>query len=237
MDTLADVVAETRDRDGVAFDAPSRTTPYSSHEFATNAWKAGNLLSHYGARAGATVAVVVGPAEPDADDEPGRLGATPAPLLATLGATLVGAVVELEPDSAVDATALVAPATWLDRYDPSPGTSVLAYGSAADDPSVAHFERELWSENPVEPPETVAADVLALASADSHLTHAAVIGRARTVVAEAGIEPDDRVVIDAPLSNEVFVAGVVAPLLVGATIVAGPADEAAVTVGAGGDIG
>jgi hypothetical protein len=59
MDTVADLVAAGRERDGVAIDAPNRATPYSYGEFCTNTWKAGNLLGHYthpgGTLVGATV--------------------------------------------------------------------------------------------------------------------------------------------------------------------------------------
>ena len=141
METLADLVATGRDRRGTALAPPRRSTPYSYDEFCTGTCKAGNLLRHYGVHPGAAVTVVVGPKEPDSGDEPGRLGSGADPLLATLGATLVGATVDLTPGSAVDGRALVCPAAWLDRYDTGPGCSTIAYGGPPDDPDVVHFER------------------------------------------------------------------------------------------------
>jgi acyl-CoA synthetase (AMP-forming)/AMP-acid ligase II len=238
MDTLADLVAATRDREGVAFDAPDRTTPYSAREFATNAWKAGNLLRHDGVREGARVAVVVGPGEPGPEDEPGYLGATPAPLLAALGATLLGATVDLDPGETVEATALIAPAAWTERYETAPGTARLAYGDDPDDPAIAPFERDLWSENPVAPPESVTPDQPAIVAGDGTRTHADLLAAAEAVVADAGLDASDRVSVDVPLSPAVFVAAVLAPLVAGATIVAGAEADADATlrVGAAGEI-
>ena len=56
MDTVADLLARARERDGIAFDAPGRSTGYSFREFVTDAWKTGNLLRHYGVREDAAVA-------------------------------------------------------------------------------------------------------------------------------------------------------------------------------------
>ena len=218
MDTVAALLAAVREREGVAFDAPDRTTAYSSHELATTAWKAANLLSHFGVRPGARVAVVVGPGDPGPDDEPGFLAATPQPLLAALGALRLGASVDLAPGATVDATALVAPAAWLDRYDAAPGCTRLAYGAQPSDPAVEHFERQVWSENPVEPPETVDPDAVALA--DRGTTQSALLDEAVSVAAEYGMA-DRRVAVRGRLDGTVLARGVLAPLSAGGTVVGG----------------
>ena len=87
METVGDLLARAREREGSAFEAPGRRTDYSNHAFVTATWKAANLLGHYGVHRDATVAVVVGPTDPEPDDGPGRLAAAPDPLFAVLGAT------------------------------------------------------------------------------------------------------------------------------------------------------
>lgn len=223
METLADVVAAGRDRSGLVVDAPDRTADYSYDEFATNAWKAGNLLRHYGVRAGATMALVTGPKSPTAEDKPGWLGSAADPLLALLGGATVGAVIDLTPTAPVDARAIVLPDGWLDRYDVAPGCSQIAYGGPPETAGVAHFERELWSENPIQPPGSLAADNSVLCIDGKTYTHGHVLDAARAIADERGLTDDDSVAIDAPLTTaETVAAGVVAPLLVGATILLTP---------------
>jgi hypothetical protein len=223
METLADVVAAGRDRDGPVVDAPGRTADYTYREFSTNAWKAGNLLRHYGVRAGATLALVTGPKEPEPDDEQGWLGTAADPLLALLGGATLGAVVDIDPAQPVDARAVVLPDAWLDRYEVEPGCSRVAYGGPPETSGVAHFERELWSENPIQPPDPVAPDDPLLRVADREFTQAKVLDVAQALADAHDLAAGDRVAIDAPLTTVGAVAaGAVAPLLVGATILLRP---------------
>lgn len=46
------------------------------------------------------------------------------------------------------------------------GTKTFVYGDVPDDPEFAHFEGEMWSENPTNPPDRVAHDDIAHAAAD-----------------------------------------------------------------------
>lgn len=237
METLADVLAVARDRDGDAFTAAGRTTGYSCREFATTAWKAGNLFRHYGVRTGSRVAVVVGPKAPGDADEPGVLGASPDPLLATLGATLLGGVGTFDPDGEFDGDALVAPDGWLDDVETTPGCTRIAYGGPPEAPDVVHFEQATWSQNPVAPPEAEG-----LASTDPALVDGAeysqgdLLDRARTVVDAHDLAAGDRVAVTGRVDADVFAAGIVAPLLAGATIVGGSEPEGDVVVGPGGDV-
>ncbi len=225
METLADLVADGRKRDGTALAPPRRSTPYSYEEFCTGAWKTGNLLRHFGVHPGASVAVVVGPKEPTSGDEPGRLGAGADPLLAVLGGTLLGATVDVTPTPEVEARTLVCPAGWLDRYEVAPECSRLVYGGPPEDPDVGHFERERWSENPVAPPETVEPGADALTFEGRNFTHGDLVDAAVDVADEFGIEEGDAVGLDTPLESVgAVVAGVLALLAVGATIVPVPAD-------------
>ncbi len=219
MDTLADLLAGGREREGPAIDAPGRTAPYTYREFCTNAWKAGNLLRHYGVRPDARVAVVVGPKEPTSADEPGTLGTSADPLVALFGGAAVGATVDVTPESPVETRALVAPDAWLDRYDVAPGCSRLAYGGPPEEPDVANFERELWSENPTEPPDSVASDDVVLAAGTDRKTHRQLLATAESVVRDYDLAAGDSVGLAAPLTSaRAVAAGVVAPLSVGATI-------------------
>ena len=231
MDLLADLVAAGREREGVLFTAPERSAPYSYRDFCTNVWKGGNLIRHYGVREGTRVAVVVGPKNPTDEDEPGYLRDAPDALLAILAATLDGAVAELDPGSEVDATALVAPAAWLDRYDLAPGTKALAYGGPSDDPTVAGFERELWSENPLQPPGEVGPDDPAVADADGTYTHGELLAASERVLEEQTIDEETTVALRAPVTTVgALVAGVLAPMRAGATVTFGPGVTGDLTV-------
>ncbi|MBO4246651.1 hypothetical protein IL252_02325 [Halomicrobium sp. IBSBa] len=233
METLGDLVADARDGDGSLFASSERTAPYSYADFAINVWKTGNLLRHYGVREGTRVAVVVGPKAPTADDEPGWLGGTPDPILAVLAAAVDGAVVDPAPPTSVDAKAMIAPNDWVARYELAPGTKALAYGGPPEDPTVAHLEREAWSENPLAPPADLDPDDPVLA-ADRTYTHGELLAGADRVVDEYDLTATDEVTIAAPLTEPgTLVAGVLAPMRAGATILLGADQSGTVTVGDG----
>lgn len=234
METVADVLEAGHDRAGDAFDAAGRATGYSYREFCTSAWKAGNLLRHYGVRSGSRVAVVVGPKTPEVGDEPGVLRASPDPLFAALGATLLGGMAVLDPAPPIDGDALVAPAAWLDRYEVGPGCARIAYGGPPEDADVVHFEQATWSQNPVAPPEAagvVAETVAVREGADGREdTHDDLLAGAREFVAATDLRGDSRVCVRARLDAEAFATGVLAPLVAGATIVGGPDGDCDVVV-------
>ncbi|MBX0302518.1 hypothetical protein [Haloarcula salinisoli] len=219
MQTLSELVAAGREREGVLFTTPERSAPYSYRDFCTNVWKGGNLMRHYGVREGMAVAVVVGPKNPTDGDEPGYLRDCPDGLLALLSATLDGAVADIAPGTEVDATALVAPAAWLDRYELAPGTKALAYGGPSEDPTVAGFERELWSENPLQPPGERAPDDPALRDDNGTYSHEEVLAASERVVEEYDVDAETTVAFRAPVTSAgAVVAGLLAPLRAGATV-------------------
>lgn len=251
METVADLVAAGRDRDDVVLSVPGRTTDYRYDDFCTSVWKSGNLLRHYGLRAGARATVAVGPKEPNSGpaETLGWLDSAD-PLLGVLGAAQLGATVDLDPpapaDAAVESRVLVLPAAWVGEYEAAPGTSGVAYGGPPEDSGVVHFERERWSENPMQPPDppTPGDDLL------GGYTHGDLVGAAGRVVDEYGLGEGSCVALAAPLAGSgrrvagTLAAGVLAPMLAGAAVVAtGPAVgveadgvEASLVVGADGDI-
>ncbi|PSQ34877.1 hypothetical protein BRD08_08480 [Halobacteriales archaeon SW_10_66_29] len=220
--TLKELIADAKDREGTVLDAAKRSAPYSYREFASNCYKAGNLLGHYGVHPGAAVAVAVGPKEaPTAsgagDDVPGHLDSAD-PLLAILGGASVGATVDVTPAEPVESRALVAPA-WRSS-ETVPRCSTLAYGGPPEDPAVAHFEAELWSENPTAPPEHVDPEDPALRADGETFTHETLLAVAGDVVADHGLDDTSQVMLSASLTEPgALVTGVLAPLLVGATVV------------------
>ena len=221
FDTLKAVVAAGRQREGTALDVRSRPVPYSYHDLCTNVWKAGNLLGHYGVHGIGELAVVVGPKDEESDapvtHQTGRLDSAEA-LLAIFGGAIIGAVVDLTPVEPVDAPALVAPAHAT--IETAPGCSRLAYGGPPTDPAVSHFERELWSENPIEPPETVSPEDDALRTEGHTWTHEQLLSVAADVVEEYSLDATTRVVLESRITEPGgFVAGILAPLAVGATVV------------------
>ena len=227
--TVRDVISLTYQREGLALVAPERVTDYGSREFATGVRKAANLFTHYGAGPGRPVAVAVGPKEPPRDGNLGWLGTAADPLFALLGGMILGAPVDPapEPGATVEAPLLVAPAAWLDRFEVSAGTTVLAYGGPPADPAVVHFERERWSENPTDPPELLEPERLALQGGERDSTHRELVDLGAEVVDKNDLETVDRVRVAARVDSVArFVAGVLAPLLAGTPIrpVPGAAD-------------
>jgi len=218
METLKDLAAAAKNRSGTVIDAADRSTPYSYDEFGTNSFKAGNLLGHYGVHPGGTVAVAVGPKERPSDGAaPAAIPDSADPLLALLGGVSIGATVDLTPEQPVDARALVR-ADWQEMAV-EPQCSVLAYGGPPTDPSVTHFERELWSENPTEPPESVESDDQAVRIDSETFTHAQLLDVSRNIVESNGLDETSRVLLAAGLTEPgALVAGVLAPLVSGGMI-------------------
>lgn len=220
METLGDVLARERRSDDPAARNDAGDEPmgdagtgvaYSSHDLLTTAWKTANFFRGRGVHEGATVAVVDDPAVPA--------------VLAFLGAAQLGAVTRFDPPGEVEADLLVGPGDAVLEYDLPPGATRVAYtaGPNVDDPAVASFGRSVWSENPVAPPETVPPGVPTLWTPDGPLPQSDLLARAEAVAAD--LETADEVVVRAPLAAAGTVAGgLVAPLLVGATVVFPGAD-------------
>jgi acyl-CoA synthetase (AMP-forming)/AMP-acid ligase II len=222
MDVIGDLVARERRTDDIAVRTDSRAGSYSYEKFCTNTWKTGNILRHYGVRGGATVAV-------DAGDS-----LTPPPLLALFGASLLGATTRFDPDESPSAKALVVPAARAGAYYPEPGTKTFVYGDVPDDPEFAHFEAEMWSENPTSPPDRVAPTDAALATAGEAFTHERLLAAAERVVDEYDLDRGDEVAVRAPLAEPgAVVAGVLAPLLAGGTVLVDRESTGAVAVASG----
>jgi len=87
-------------------------------------------------------------------------------VLAFLGTASLGGVARFDPPASIDARAVVAPVEGIDAFELPPGGTHVAYGDPPDDPDVAHFERDVWSENPTLAPADVAADDPVLATGD-----------------------------------------------------------------------
>lgn len=225
MDVLGDAIARDRRSDATALRVPGSGRSYDYRRFCTSAWKVGNLLRHHGVRGGDRVVVA---------DDP-----QPAAVLSLYGAASLGGVVQFGPsrNSSNATRALVAPTADVGRYEVGPSTTRIAYGEPPTDPSVAHFERDVWSENPTEPPDRVDPDTPLLATPDGTVTHDAVLSAGRAIVEGCGLTPGSTVAVDAPFAHPgVTVAGLVAPIVAGAIACIGPGAEGGATVGAAGDI-
>lgn len=204
--TLTDVLArDRRSPDPALVHAPTGRS-YDYRRALTTAWKVALFLRNEGVRGGMAVAV--------ADDD------TPEAVLSFLGAGLLGATVSFSPERLDDAKALVAPTDRLDEFDAGPGTRLVGYGAEPADPSVAYFERDVWSENPTLPPDRPAPDDPLLAAAGETYGHGDLVGSALSVAEAHEFGPDTEVVVRARLTRPgVVVAGVLAPLVAGAVSV------------------
>jgi len=220
VNVLGDVVARERRSDAIAVRTGSRAGSYSYGKFCTQSWKAGNLLRHYGVRDGATVAIDTGEA------------LSPPPLVSLFGAASLGGTVRFDPDAADGARVLVVPGEHAREYDPGPRVQVLAYGEEPGDPEVGGFEREVWSENPTQPPDDVEPGADAIAAGGERFSHERLLGAATQVVADAGLDAETVVAPRAPLANPgTVVAGVLAPLAAGGTVLVDAAETGDVGVG------
>ncbi|WP_121821929.1 acyl-CoA synthetase family protein [Halostella salina] len=213
METVDDLVARDRRSEATALSVAGGAT-YDYHRFLTTAWKTGNFLRHHGVREGATVAA--------ADDRASQ------PLLTFLGTAMLGGVTRfVDPaESHDDAQAVVYPATDADAAEVPPGTNRIGYGDEPDDPAVAHFGRDVWSENPSFPPVERDPDSPVLAADGATYSHRDLLSAAEAVVEDHDLNAEDRVALRTPLAHPgTVVAGVVAPLLAGAAIVLPDADS------------
>ncbi|MFB6160490.1 MAG: acetyl-CoA synthetase [Haloferacaceae archaeon] len=229
---LGDLVARERRAPGTALrafppDGPDRT--YSYRDLATIAWKAGNFLRYLGVR---------GAREAADPDDSGRVvevapDPLPEPVATVLGAALLGAVVRLDPRGDGAARATVVHADDQGAFDPPPGTKLAVYGGEPARPGVEHWETAVWSENPRVHPATVEPGDAAIL-AGSRYAHRDLLGAARGVVDSLSLAAGDRVAVRASLADpRAVVAGVLAPLLAGGTVVL-PDEEARGTVAVGG---
>jgi acyl-coenzyme A synthetase/AMP-(fatty) acid ligase len=238
MDVLGDLVDRARrDRRGAAtaLTAPAVDRSYSWHDLCTDAYKAGNVLRFLGVRgeSGAGLAVAADP--------------LPEPVLAFLGAAQLGATTRFVPAGSAGAVAtatgnvrvLLLP---VDREDETgdlpPDTKLAVHGGRPGRPSTTHWERELWSENPQVHPAQVAPDDAALVAHgdgdETTYSHGALLSAAGAVVDDLGLTEADAVAVRGSLTHPgVVVAGVVAPLLAGGSVILGPDEPADAAVGDG----
>ena len=182
---------------------------YDYHWLCTTSWKAGNFLRHTGVRRGVTVGVV---------------GDGPLALLAFFGTALLEGTTRFDPPGDLadvpDFRTLVAPTDELERYELPRGAQRVAYGGRPDEPGTHHFDAGLWSENPSFPPVSFDPGAPLLADDEETITHGAAIEAARGVADGNDVEQGTKVVVRGPLSDpRTMVAGVIAPLLFGGTVV------------------
>lgn len=204
MDVLADLVSRDRRRTE-QFLHGRATQPYTHHKFCTDAWKTANRFRYDGVGPGRGVAI--------ADD------LAPQPLLAFVGASLLGAPTVFGDPPDRDVRLAVGPATAVSSWSVEPGPGRVAYGAEPDDPEVVHFEGAIWSENPTMPPDSVAPDAVALRWADGPVTHADLLSATERFVERAGLTAEDTVDIRASLAEPgTLVAGLLAPLAVDASV-------------------
>jgi len=236
---LGDVVARDRRSDEVALRIDATGREFSYRDFCTTAWKAGHALSHCGVHQGSRVALDPDPA--------------PQPLLTLFGAACLGARVTF--DTTAASRAVLVPADREADVARRPDRKVVVYGDAPDDPGVVHWERTVWSENPVQPPgerdpEEPVLDGAEPRSASSRIpsddgeeprsasnrtqsddtdvatyTHREVLTAANRVVDAAGISAGTSVILRTPLTDPRAVVGGVVAPLVAGGTVVLPDGE------------
>lgn len=210
MDVLGDLVARERRSGRPAVHVVGTDRSISYRDFCTTAYKAGNVLRYLGVREESTIAVA------------GTVGSHP--LWAFYGAAQLGAVTRfVTPDDWSPANAprvLLLPVDHEGAADPPPGTKLATYGGAPARATTLHWEKELWSENPAVHPTAVAPSAPLLAAGTGTYSHEAVLDAAAATVERFDLDAEGRVAVRGPLSDpHVVVAGLVAPILAGGTVV------------------
>lgn len=206
MNSFADLVSGGEFAAATALDLPGDPPrSYTYRRFHTAVQKTGNFLRHLGVREGSVVGVA---------DDP-----TAEPVLAFFGAALLGARTRFDPPAELDARAVVVPNEQVGAHSLPPGGRRVAYGGAPDDPTVAHFEQDVSSENPTFPPTNDDGDVPALETPDRTYSRRELLDAGERTAEQIGIVRGDAVAVRAPLAvPETVVAGLLAPLSVGATV-------------------
>ena len=220
MRVLGDLVGRDRRSERVAVRVVPRDRAVSYRDFCTTAWKAGHALSHLGVHGGTRVALAPDPA--------------PQVVETLLGAASLGAAVTFDVDA--DARVVMGHVDREAELD-GEGRKVLVYGGAPAAATATHWEGVVWSENPVMPPGERSPDDPALIDGERTWSHRDLVTRAEGVVDAAGLDGGTAVALRASLADpRAVVAGVLAPLLAGGTVVL-PGAEAAAPVAVGdGDV-
>ena len=224
MNTLGDVVSRERRSDATALRTDPTDRAMSFHDFCTTAWKAGNFLRYLGVRTDDRIAVAPDP--------------RPEPILSLFGAALLGARTQFGVEDAVSADdararVLVTPAEREATLSVPAESRLPVYGGVPEQSRTAHWEGDVWSENPAFPPTTVDPTSAVLELVDGSYTHESLLTAARDVANAYGLEEGSTVAVREELSaSGTIVAGILAPLLTGATVVFG-ADETVCDVAVG----
>jgi len=211
MHSFADLVGRERRNEAVACRVGAHSSIYTYDRFCTTAWKTAHVLRRLGVHEDSVVGVVPTP--------------DPKALLAILGTGLLGATARLDPPREFDGRALVGPASEVGDYALSPGGQRVGYGGDPDDPTVAHFEEQVWGENPVLPPEAPGPDARGVIDDAGETTQGELLEAARTVADREGIHEETTVAFRASLSNARALAGAFVPLVAGGTLVFSEGDD------------
>ena len=223
-DVVGDLVARERRSDRPALRALPSGREQSYRDFCTTAYKAGNFLRYLGVGPGDRIAVAADP--------------RPEPVVTFLGAALLGAVTRFGDPATADGDgteaergdgpgrlrAVVAGVEREADLDPPPGRRLAVYGGEPAGAATAHWERDVWSENPAFPPTDVAPGdpILAAGVAGDRrdCSHADALAAAAAVADALALSAGDAVALRAPLSDpRAVVGGVLAPLLADGTAV------------------
>ncbi|WP_251330485.1 long-chain fatty acid--CoA ligase [Haloplanus pelagicus] len=211
VSVLGDLVGRDRRSERIALRIVARDREISYRDFCTTAWKAGHALSHLGVHEGSTVAL-------DPDPEPQILGTL-------FGAALLGARVTF--DANADARVVMG---HVDRErDLDDGDrKVLVYGGAPAATTTTHWEGVVWSENPSMPPGERSPGEPVVFDGGSTWSHRDLLERASGVVDTAELNDGRAVALRASLADpRAVIAGVIAPLLAGGTVVLPDPDDGA----------
>ncbi|HKL28717.1 MAG TPA: hypothetical protein VJ898_05550 [Natrialbaceae archaeon] len=205
MDSFADLVGRDRRGEAIACRVGADSHVYTYDRFCTTAWKTAHVLRRLGVHEESVVGVV--PAQ------------DPKALLAVLGTGLLGATARLDPPREFDGRALVAPVPDVGDYALPPGGQRVGYGGDPEDPTVAHYEEQVWGENPVLPPEAPGGDARAVIDADGAVTQGDLLAATQAVADREGIDAGTTVALRTSLSNVRALSGALVPLVVGGSLV------------------
>lgn len=201
MESIGELATLNRHGRAVALQTDGRV--YSQADLSSTVSQVTNFFSYLGVTGGGTVEI-----------DPST---APENVISFLATARLGALADFEPTGGGDV--VVVPADREDEFEGGDGTKLVVYGGEPHSPHSFPWETTVWSETPV--PYTVRGtpDDPVLATEAAPLRHRDLLDAAENVVEEYDIDEDTTVALRAPLVEPgSVIAGVVAPLSVGATV-------------------
>ncbi len=204
--TLVDLLSSNADTDAVALGAPAAGEQvYTYDRLATTSRSTATVLAAAGLDADSFIAIAPAPAAET--------------VIGFLGAAILGARVRFSGPARAPVDAVFGPTDTVRRYQVPDDALRIGFGERSEDDRIRHFARAVWRAEDALPDAPVLPTTTVLSDGNAAYTHRRLIRTGQAVIAARGITPDTELAVRAPLTDpRTIAAGLIAPLLAGATI-------------------